>query len=117
MYERDETPGHEGSASRPAERRTYARLASNLAASCRPTGRSLEPGWLGTVRDISPGGVGLILQHRFQRGTFLDIELRDAADVLLRTIRVRVIHATALHLNGRHVWLLGCAFEQPLSDE
>jgi hypothetical protein len=99
------------------ERRTFVRLASNLAVNCRRTGRFLEPGWLGTVRNISRGGVGLLLKHRFQRGTELTIELWNGMGELLRTVRVRVVHATAVLADGIDCWLLGCAFDQPLSDE
>ena len=119
MSERETAPGHDAAASRPAERRAYVRLASSLSAACRPAGRSsLEPGWLGTVRDISRGGVGLVMQHRFQRGTLLTVELRQPGGELVRTVQVRVAHATAIRLGvGRHCWLLGCAFEKPLTDE
>jgi hypothetical protein len=99
------------------ERRTFVRLASNLAVSCRPAGRCLEPGWLGTVRDISPGGVGLLLKHRFQPGTYLAVELRNGTGELLRTVRVRVVHAIAVLADGIDCWLLGCAFDQSLNDE
>jgi c-di-GMP-binding flagellar brake protein YcgR len=116
MPERHPTPGHEAPASRYVERRAYVRLSSTLAATCRPPGRSLEPGWLGTVRDISRGGVGLLLRHCFQPGTDLAVELRDVTGQLLRTVGVRVIHATAVRVEGSHRWLLGCSFDQPLSD-
>jgi hypothetical protein len=72
---------------------------------------------LGTVQDISPAGVGLLLQHRFRPGTSLTVELRTAAGELLRTIRVRVVHATADMVGASKFWLLGCAFHEPLSDE
>jgi hypothetical protein len=99
------------------ERRAYVRLTCDLAATCRPSGRSLEPSWLGTVRDISAGGVGLLLRHCFHPGTALTVELREGTGRLVRTVQVRVVHATALQVEGSHRWLLGCAFDRPLSDE
>jgi hypothetical protein len=30
---------------------------------------------------------------------------------------VRVVHATAVLVEGAHSWLLGCAFDQPLSND
>jgi hypothetical protein len=113
----DAAGGQKGTTSRHLERRTYVRLASDLTASCRPAGRHLDPGWLGTVRNISRGGVGLLLRHRFQPGTDLTVELRDAAGELRRTVGVRVAHATAVLVDGIDCWLLGCAFDQPLSEE
>jgi hypothetical protein len=92
------------------------RLASDLTVACRRAGQ-LDPGWLGTVRDLSRGGVGLVLRHCFKPGTDLTVELRDAAGALLRTVPVRVVHATAVYVEGSPRWLLGCAFDQPLSEE
>jgi hypothetical protein len=101
-----------------AERRAYVRLESDLTAACRrPAGRSLEPGWTAKVRDLSPGGIGLLLRHRFRPGTVLTLDLRDGTGRLLRTVSARVVHVTPLLVEGIPTWLLGCAFDQPLSDE
>jgi hypothetical protein len=101
----------------PVERRAYVRLASDLSATCLPAARSWEVGWPGKVRDISPGGVGLLLRHRFRPGTPLTVELRGSTGTLLRAVAVRVVHATAVVVEGGHCWLLGCAFDRPLSGE
>jgi hypothetical protein len=69
------------------------------------------------VRDISCGGVGLILRHRFRPGTFLAVELRTANGKLLRSLLARVVHVTPVLVEGNPSWLLGCAFDQPLSDD
>ncbi|HYT93822.1 MAG TPA: PilZ domain-containing protein, partial [Gemmataceae bacterium] len=74
-------------------------------------------GWPGRVRDISLGGVGLLLRHRFRPGTILEVELRSNTGALLRAVSVRVVHATAVLMDGNPCWHLGCAFPQPLSDE
>jgi hypothetical protein len=105
------------SASRPADRRTYVRLASDLAAMCRTTRRFHEVGWPGTVRDVSLSGVGLLVRHRFRPGTALHVELRENTGKLLRTVEVHVIHATAVLVEGSPRWLLGCTLDQPLTDE
>ena len=97
------------------DRRTYVRLASNLEATCRPAGRDV--GWPGTVRDISQGGIGLLLTHRFQPGTQLTVELRDGSGAVRRILRVRVVHATAANIGGNSGWRLGCAFDTPLTEE
>jgi hypothetical protein len=91
------------------------RLSSDLAAACRPAG-TRDVGWLGRVRDISQGGIGLLLRHRFRPGTSLSVELRESTGTFLRTVLVRVAHATAIVVDGTDYWLLGCAFESPLSD-
>jgi hypothetical protein len=56
------------------------------------------------------------LRHCFQPGTELVVELRDAAGELRRTVELRVVHATAVLVDGIDCWLLGCAFSQALSD-
>jgi hypothetical protein len=121
MSEPEPSSGAEPSA-QPAsatfeDRRAFVRLASDLVSETRPAGGSRDVSWPGKVRDISRGGVGLVMQHRFRAGTRLDIELRDADGVLLRTVRARVVHATAILVDGCPRWLLGCAFHEPLSED
>jgi hypothetical protein len=104
-------------ASMQAERRAYVRLECDLAARCRPARRRGEPAWPATVRDLSRGGVGLLLRHRFEPGIRLSVELREGTGGLLRILPARVVHATAVLVEGVHYWLLGCAFHRPLSEE
>lgn len=100
-----------------SDRRAYVRLASDLSATCTASGRAGEPGWAARVRDISRGGVGLILEHRFRPGTRLTLQLRARSGELLYTVNGRVAHATAILESGNPCWLLGCAFDRPLSEE
>jgi hypothetical protein len=104
-------------ARRGIERRAYVRLAVDLAAVCRPPNHLSHIGWPGQVRDVSQGGVGLVTRHRFQPGTRLSVDLRSATGAPLRTVGVKVIHATASEVGGSPCWLLGCAFDAPLADE
>jgi hypothetical protein len=98
------------------DRRACVRIPSDLAATCC-VAASREPVWPGRVRDISPEGIGLILQHRFSPGTPLMIDLRESAGAELRTLRARVVHATSVLDDGNPCWLLGCAFDQPLDQD
>ena len=100
-----------------AERRAYVRLATDLAATCRPAGKEPTVGWPGRVRDISRGGVGLLLRHRFQPGTALTLEIRGSGRPHLREVTVRVVHATPVVDGTAQCWLHGCTFDQPLSAE
>src|SRR5262249_27989242 len=117
MLERNPAPGAAPTATPPDERRAYVRLASDLTATCRPAGRFQTVAWPGKVRDVSPGGVGLVLRHRFRPGTALAVELRETTGTPLRTVLVRVVHATAVVVEGNPCWLLGCAFDEPLGDD
>jgi hypothetical protein len=117
MSEHETSLRHEPATSTEIDRRAYVRLASDLAATCRPTDRTRDVGWPGKVRDVSCGGIGLLLRHRFRPGTILNVELRDNIGKVLRAVSVRVVHATALLEAGNHCWLLGCAFDHPITDE
>jgi PilZ domain len=68
--------------------------------------------WLGTVRDISPGGIAVILPRRFERGTILIVEVSDQPKGESRPVQVR--HATPQTSGG---YIIGCAFAWPLCDE
>ena len=99
------------------DRRACVRFASQQAITCQPaTPVSTHPAstaWMGTVRDVSPAGVGLTMNRRFEPGSALIVELSTGHDGIVRR-RVRVAHAT-LENNGR--WIIGCEFERPLSQE
>lgn len=99
------------------ERRAFVRLTSDLTVDCRPAGHGLLVSWPGSVRDISRGGLGLQLRHRFRPGTRLTVELRNRTGPAVHTVRVRVVHATAVLEHGSHAWLLGCVFDEPLAEE
>jgi hypothetical protein len=66
--------------------------------------------WQGTIRDMSQGGLGLLLPRRFEPGTVLFVELPGSER---RPLLVRVAHAVRL---PRGTWLLGCAFSSKLSE-
>ncbi len=69
-------------------------------------------GWPGRVRDISAGGVGLLLRHRFRPGSPLLVELHLRRE--RRVVAVRVIHVTAVSDSDGPCWLIGCAFVDPI---
>lgn len=94
------------------ERRAWIRFPSDqtMTASTTDTGVT---GWLGRVRDISLGGIALMLRRRFERGTSLILELATNAGEL-RRLSVQVVHAT-WEMDGR--WVIGCTFTSPLSEE
>lgn len=98
------------------ERRAAARYALKVG-SCAVVNPDVHPGgtgeekWPLVVRDVSAGGVGLLLARRFEPGTELAVEIgigpgrpqRFAARV------VRVSSDRAGH------WVHGCAFDTPLT--
>ena len=103
--------------SRKIDRRAWVRFPKNEEVWCQAVGGSvkenLDTAWMGRVRDISRGGMGLSLSQRFEPGTALLVELSERPKVL-RNLLVHVAHATE-DKKGR--WIIGCTFDCPLSAE
>ena len=99
------------------ERRAWVRYASNWEASCQGKGSLKDAGWPGKVLDISIGGVGLILRHRFPPGAPLTVELKSPSGKSPRTFSVRVMHSRPVIVEGDPCWLVGCAFRRNLTEE
>jgi hypothetical protein len=99
------------------ERRAWLRFPCAQDIICtppiRPPQGEPEVAWLGTVRDISPVGIGLSMSRRFEPGAELIVELSAKADETLN-VPVCVVHATAEE-QGR--WIIGCEFIFPLGQE
>src|SRR5437667_238481 len=87
------------------ERRAWVRLPSDRDVSCRPmVGAADTTGWLARVRDISQGGIALILRQKFDLGTGLFIHLATNAGEV-RSLSARVVRVT-LERDG--CWITGC---------
>jgi hypothetical protein len=68
------------------------------------------------VRDVSAGGIGLLLRHRFRPGAFLTVEVQGPAGAC-RPLAVRVVHATPVNPGDGLCWLVGCILLEPLGEE
>ena len=96
--------------------RIYERKPCDLPTTCRPASALAmkEMGWAASVVDISQGGLRINLQRRFEKGTYLVIEL-PADDEQERTVLfVMVAHLQAIK-NG--AWSLGCRFISELGED
>lgn len=91
------------------ERRTHCRLRG-LPVAVYITGQ-LHPT---RAYDLSAAGVGVVLPHRVEAGTVMQVELPDQRRQVLHLKRLRVIHATP---RPDGTWLVGGAFGQPLSSD
>jgi hypothetical protein len=96
--------------------RVWVRHASGLEASCQPlAGRGIgEHLWPGKIRDMSPGGIGLVLSRRFEPEAALVIEIPATSNLPKELLLARVVHATAA---SGGFWLLGCSFLNQLSED
>jgi hypothetical protein len=60
--------------------------------------------WTAEVKDVSSGGIGLLLKRRFEPGTILAVEPQGPTADTPCVLLVRVVHATR---QADGVWLLG----------
>jgi hypothetical protein len=100
-----------------SERRVWVRHRATLESGCQPVAMPTAPQpewrWPAVVRDISLGGVSLVLERRFERGAGLRVELPCATDG-----SVHILTAIVMHIKQRgDRWLLGCEWSIPLTDE
>jgi hypothetical protein len=95
------------------ERRAWVRRLCSLETSGRSPAQMREIHWFGTVIDLSPGGMRLLLNRRFEIGTVLEIEIP------LARLSVDTLAARVIHINQRETgeWLVGCVFESALSPQ
>src|SRR5262249_25410520 len=69
--------------------------------------------FMGGARNVSRGGMGLIVGCRFEPGTVLLIEVADGPGDMPRLIPALVVHARPLPYRG---WFLGCSFPAQITD-
>src|SRR5690242_9137699 len=82
------------------ERRAWVRLPSDREVSCRAdTG-----GWLARIRDISQGGMALILRQKFDLGKGLFIDLATNAG----EVRSLAAQVARVSLERESCWIKGC---------
>jgi hypothetical protein len=97
------------------ERRVFVRRACDVAVFCRPLfAGGGECNCPARIRNISRGGVCLVVERRFEVGTVLCIEPADPRRDGLPTLLTRVVH---LHILKTGVWAVGGVLPQPMSEE
>lgn len=100
---------------RPLERRANQRHPCNLETSCRLLAAVGDDFWTTRVRNISPGGISLIVHQPVEPGTVLSVELLDrTTQRFSATLQVRVVYAVE-HPSGE--WIIGGSFTNRLSND
>jgi hypothetical protein len=96
------------------ERRVRVRYAQALKTFCqRGTGDLDQVWWIGKVRNLSGRGIGFVLQHCFQPGTILTLELENSTQTFSHTLQVEVVRVLA-EPGG---WFFGCEFLEELTED
>ncbi len=98
------------------ECRVWERYPCGLQATCQPIAARADNdlSWPAQIRDLSVGGMGLVLRRRFERGVGLAIEIPRTGSASADTLLARVVHTTSL---PGGLWLHGCAFVSELSED
>jgi hypothetical protein len=108
-------PSSAEATTRPACR-VYERHSCSVSSSCKPTSgwRGGEANWPAIIRDVSQGGIRVVLPRRFEPGAGLEIELPGATPDESYSVIVRVLSVSRDTDGG---WSLGCKFLSHLSEE
>lgn len=99
------------------DRRAWVRYPCANDVACHPLTAGSRTIWSGKVQDLSTGGLGLVLDRRFDAGTELVVVLQGKETGASRRLRVRVVHDTLVTANPGLRWLVGCAFVCPFNDD
>jgi hypothetical protein len=97
------------------ECRVWERQPCDLQTFCQPIAARADNDvmWPARLRDISPGGAGLVVGRRYEPRSVLAVEFPGNGAIPTDVLFARVVHATAL---ADGYWLLGCAFASELSE-
>src|SRR5437879_1355210 len=96
------------------DRRLWVRYECDMEASCQEAHAPDREPIPARVRDISRGGVRLVVPRGIDRGGVLSISLPGEAGEQPSAILACVIHSSPLP-DGQ--WVLGCTFVSELTDE
>jgi hypothetical protein len=66
------------------------------------------------VRDVSCGGLGLLVTRRFEPGTILRVKLASAGSSRHRIYLVRVVR---VQTHSPKTWIVGCVFPCRLGED
>src|SRR5437588_460962 len=100
------------SAPTPGNCRVFERFPCAAPASCQPSA-DWGTEWNGQVRDVSAGGLCLVLLRRFEPGAHLAVELPGADGAASSTVLARVVHVRP---EPGGLWALGCRFVNPIGE-
>jgi hypothetical protein len=93
------------------ERRQWPRFSSKKETLCRPAHPPGETNVRAGVRNISQGGINLLVPRSFSKGTLLHVDSPE--DNTSHELLACVVQVT---LPAEHSWAVGCSFLRALSE-
>jgi len=96
------------------DRRVWVRHSTDAEITCLPTGTADGSLLSARVRNVSLGGMNLIVNRAFQTGDLLCVELPTLPDQTATSVLACVVHVNA-EPDGE--WSVGCNFSAELDDD
>jgi c-di-GMP-binding flagellar brake protein YcgR len=106
--------GSESSVAVAEERRVWVRHPADVNTTCQTAEAGPGERLPALVRNISQGGISLLLGRSFEAGEMLSIELPGAAEGTIYTVLACVVHVRP---KNDDEWAVGCTFSRELSDD
>jgi hypothetical protein len=103
---------HSSASMRNAEKRLATRYPCDRDVRCAVNAGHGER-LFGRCRNLSRGGMGIVVRDRISAGTVLVVELLGRAGATTHSVQVCVVHVRPMPFRG---WFLGCAFPEELPD-
>jgi PilZ domain len=104
----------EAEAQAAQNRRAWVRHVCERDATCRPSNQDSVCLYPSKVRDISRGGLKLIMNQQFEPGSLLNIQLECPDKRTTPPCLVEVIHCQEM---PERRWAIGCKFTEILSEK
>src|SRR5262245_32537314 len=96
------------------ERRIWVRYPCDVEATCQPVDLPEAMRLSARVRNISRGGINLLLNCPVEMGSLLSVELPGASDGLSSTVLAYVVRVNG---DPGSEWSVGCTFATELNDD
>lgn len=96
------------------DRRVWVRHSTDAEITCLPAGTGDGSRLSARVRNVSLGGMNLVVSRPFQTGDLLSVELPTETAQAATTVLACVVHVNA---EAAGEWSLGCNFSAELNDD
>ncbi len=100
--------------SSPSDKRIWKRFATHGTATIQRVPIEDEPVFAGRISNISPSGVGLIVEEVIEPGTALRLDLQRADEARMVTILACAVYLGEKTDEG---WVIGCNFIHELTSQ